>query len=225
MVVGSNIDDHLIVSFKEMIINFVLMVSSILLAEVIGFIKALREELEDATISVSHLTGCAALTWKLNDDDFGQMLVAILRENVISKEGVTFDVGEGTMLAFVTLHFYGKCEFMFYHNPTVDMLLKPTEMHLDLIYREKDFLYGYPRQRNKFCASRTRMVSLKLLMLRLTLTNTDSVEDEVALLLWWPSLKVLVVTFGNKECKHYTKDLRGVVDCFSVSKVEYMWSC
>lgn len=37
------------------------------------------------------------------------------------------------------------------------------------------------------------------------LTGKDSVEDEVALLLWRPSLKLLLVTLGDKGCKYYTK--------------------
>ena len=37
------------------------------------------------------------------------------------------------------------------------------------------------------------------------LTGKDSVEDEVALSLWHPSLTLLLVTLGEKGCKYYTK--------------------
>ncbi|PKU76049.1 Fructokinase-1 [Dendrobium catenatum] len=36
---------------------------------------------------------------KLGDDEFGRMLVAILRENDVSDDGVTFDAGARTTLA------------------------------------------------------------------------------------------------------------------------------
>lgn len=37
------------------------------------------------------------------------------------------------------------------------------------------------------------------------LTGHDSVEDEVAMRLWHPNLKLLLVTLGDKGCKYYTK--------------------
>lgn len=37
------------------------------------------------------------------------------------------------------------------------------------------------------------------------LTGKDSVEDEVAMSLWHPDLKLLLVTLGEKGCKYYTK--------------------
>lgn len=37
------------------------------------------------------------------------------------------------------------------------------------------------------------------------LTGIDSVEDEVAMKLWRPSLKLLLITLGEKGCKYYTK--------------------
>ncbi|KAL0902843.1 hypothetical protein M5K25_028488 [Dendrobium thyrsiflorum] len=72
---------------------------------------------------------------KLGDDEFGRMLAAILRENDVSDEGVTFDTGACTALAFVTLRSNGEREFMFYRNPSADMLLMLAELNLDLIRR------------------------------------------------------------------------------------------
>lgn len=37
------------------------------------------------------------------------------------------------------------------------------------------------------------------------LTGKDSVEDEVAMTLWRPSFKLMLVTLGEHGCKYYTK--------------------
>ncbi|KAK9106103.1 hypothetical protein Scep_022947 [Stephania cephalantha] len=48
-----------------------------------------------------------------------------------------FDPGARTALAFVTLRADGEREFMFYRNPSADMLLTESELDLDII--TKDF--------------------------------------------------------------------------------------
>jgi len=37
------------------------------------------------------------------------------------------------------------------------------------------------------------------------LTGNDSVEDEVAMTLWRPTFKLMLVTLGENGCKYYTK--------------------
>ncbi|KAL0915084.1 hypothetical protein M5K25_015485 [Dendrobium thyrsiflorum] len=101
MVVGGSRDDRLIVSFGEMLIDFVPTVSGVSLAEAPGIIKAPEGSPADVAIAVSRLGGRATFMGKLGDDEFGRMLTAILRENDVSDEGVTFDVGARTALAFV----------------------------------------------------------------------------------------------------------------------------
>lgn len=44
-----------------------------------------------------------------------------------------FDPGARTALAFVTLRSDGEREFMFYRNPSADMLLEVAELDLDII--------------------------------------------------------------------------------------------
>ena len=45
------------------------------------------------------------------------------------------------------------------------------------------------------------------------LTGQDSVEDEVAMQLWRPTLKLLLVTLGEKGCKYYTEVSRSPPLC------------
>lgn len=72
------------------------------------------------------------------------MLADILKENNVDNSGVRFDPGARTALAFVTLRADGEREFMFFRNPSADMLLKETELDANLIqkvlpYRRREF--------------------------------------------------------------------------------------
>lgn len=79
---------------------------------------------------------------QFGDDEFGHMLADILKKNGVDAEGVRFDPNARTALAFVTLKSNGEREFMFYRNPSADMLLTESELNLSLIKRAKIFHYG-----------------------------------------------------------------------------------
>lgn len=65
------------------------------------------------------------------------MLANILKENNVNGDGMRFDPGARTALAFVTLRNDGEREFMFYRNPSADMLLEESELDFDLIKKVK----------------------------------------------------------------------------------------
>ncbi|PSS35849.1 Fructokinase-2 like [Actinidia chinensis var. chinensis] len=131
-----------IVCFGEMLIDFVPTVSGVSLAEAPGFLKAPGGAPANVAIAAARLGGKTAFVGKLGDDEFGHMLAGILKENGVSGDGITFDKGARTALAFVTLRADGEREFMFYRNPSADMLLTPEELNLDLIRSAKVFHYG-----------------------------------------------------------------------------------
>lgn len=70
---------------------------------------------------------------QVGEDEFGYMLANILKENNVNNEGMRFDPGARTALAFVTLRKDGEREFMFYRNPSADMLLQKDELDLEMI--------------------------------------------------------------------------------------------
>ncbi|KAI5431224.1 hypothetical protein KIW84_035404 [Lathyrus oleraceus] len=78
----------------------------------------------------------------VGEDEFGYMLADILKENNVNNQVMRFDPGARTALAFVTLRSDGEREFMFYRNPSADMLLQEDELDLDLIRKAKIFHYG-----------------------------------------------------------------------------------
>ncbi|KAH6809212.1 pfkB-like carbohydrate kinase family protein [Perilla frutescens var. frutescens] len=251
----------LIVSFGEMLIDFVPTVSGVSLAEAPGFLKAPGGAPANVAIAITRLGGKAAFVGKLGDDEFGHMLAGILKENKVSAEGVNFDKGARTALAFVTLRADGEREFMFYRNPSADMLLKPEELNLNLIKSGKIFHYGSISLIVEPCRSahikamdeakkagallsydpnlrlplwpsaeyaKEQILSIwnKADLIKVSdnelefLTGSSKIDDESAMSLWHPNLKLLLVTLGEKGCRYYAKNFKGSVDGFPVKAVD-----
>lgn len=61
------------------------------------------------------------------------MLVEVLKENRVETKGCRFDPNARTALAFVTLRDDGEREFMFYRNPSADMLFEVKELDIDIL--------------------------------------------------------------------------------------------
>ncbi|KAF6152177.1 hypothetical protein GIB67_019399 [Kingdonia uniflora] len=251
----------LIVSFGEMLIDFVPTVSGVALAEAPGFLKAPGGAPANVAIAVARLGGKSAFVGKLGDDEFGRMLASILKENDVITDGVLFDKGARTALAFVTLRSDGEREFMFYRNPSADMLLTEADLNLQLIRKAKIFHYGSISLITEPCRSahlramevakeagallsydpnlrlplwpsadqaKEQIMSIweKADVIKVSdnelefLTGCEVVNDEAALSLWHPGLKLLLVTLGEKGCNYYTKDFHGWVEPFVVKAVD-----
>ncbi|KAJ6848768.1 uncharacterized protein M6B38_272220 [Iris pallida] len=135
-------DDSLVVCFGEMLIDFVPTTSGLSLGEAPEFKKAPGGAPANVAVGIARLGGQAAFIGKVGEDEFGYMLADILKQNNVNNQGMRFDPGARTALAFVTLRKDGEREFMFYRNPSADMLLKEEELDLDIIRKAKIFHYG-----------------------------------------------------------------------------------
>lgn len=135
-------DSSLVVCFGEMLIDFVPTTNGLSLAEAPAFKKAPGGAPANVAVGISRLGGSSAFIGKVGEDEFGYMLADILKENNVNSEAMRFDPGARTALAFVTLRKDGEREFMFYRNPSADMLLQESELDLDLIQKAKIFHFG-----------------------------------------------------------------------------------
>lgn len=196
----------LILSFGEMLIDFVPTVSGVSLAEAPGFLKAPGGAPANVAIAVTRLGGKAAFVGKLGDDEFGHMLAGILKEYGVSGDGITFDTGARTALAFVTLRADGERQFMFYRNPSADMLLTPEELNLDLIRSAKVFHYGSISLIVEPC----RSAHLKAM---------EVAKDAGALLSYDPNLR-LPLWPSAKEAREQIMSIWEKADIIKVSDVE-----
>ncbi|KAL3366938.1 hypothetical protein AABB24_011584 [Solanum stoloniferum] len=203
---GSALSSGLIVSFGEMLIDFVPTVSGVSLAEAPGFLKAPGGAPANVAIAVTRLGGKSAFVGKLGDDEFGHMLAGILKTNGVQADGINFDKGARTALAFVTLRADGEREFMFYRNPSADMLLTPDELNLDLIRSAKVFHYGSISLIVEPC----RSAHLKAM---------EVAKEAGALLSYDPNLR-LPLWSSEEEARKQIKSIWNYADVIKVSDVE-----
>uniref|UniRef100_A0A0E0PVH4 fructokinase n=3 Tax=Oryza TaxID=4527 RepID=A0A0E0PVH4_ORYRU len=165
---GTSSSPH-VVCFGELLIDFVPTVNGVSLAEASAFKKAPGGAPANVAVGIARLGGSSAFIGKVfqpssfsfkikrlffhytlfniqhmqvGDDEFGYMLADILKENNVNNQGLLFDAHARTALAFVTLRNDGEREFMFYRNPSADMLLEEKELDLDLIRKAKIFHHG-----------------------------------------------------------------------------------
>ncbi|MCO5578919.1 hypothetical protein L7F22_032769 [Adiantum nelumboides] len=132
----------LVICFGEMLIDFVPTVAGLSLADAPAFKKAPGGAPANVAVGIARLGGKSAFIGKVGDDEFGYMLADILKKNNVVDEGMLFDKGARTALAFVTLRADGEREFMFFRNPSADMLLQESELNVSLIKKSKIFHYG-----------------------------------------------------------------------------------
>ncbi|KAM5557220.1 putative fructokinase-7 [Rosa sericea] len=139
---GLENNKSLVVCFGEMLIDFVPTVAGVSLAEAPAFQKAPGGAPANVAVGITRLGGSAAFIGKVGDDEFGKMLADILKENNVDTSGVRFDHNARTALAFVTLRADGEREFLFFRNPSADMLLHESELEISLLQQAKIFHYG-----------------------------------------------------------------------------------
>ncbi|XP_020210276.1 probable fructokinase-7 [Cajanus cajan] len=132
----------LVVCFGEMLIDFVPTVGGVSLCEAPAFKKAPGGAPANVAVGISRLGGSSAFIGKVGADEFGYMLADILKQNNVETSGVKFDPNARTALAFVTLRADGEREFLFFRNPSADMLLQESELDKNLIKKAKIFHYG-----------------------------------------------------------------------------------
>ncbi|XP_071932554.1 probable fructokinase-7 [Coffea arabica] len=151
----------LVACFGELLIDFVPTVSGVSLAEAPGFKKAPGGAPANVAVGIARLGGSSAFIGKVGQDEFGYMLSNILKENNVDNSGMRFDSHARTALAFVTLRADGEREFMFFRNPSADMLLTEAELDKDLIRKSCIFHYGSISLIEEPCRS-THLAALKV---------------------------------------------------------------
>ncbi|OIT32822.1 PREDICTED: probable fructokinase-7 [Nicotiana attenuata] len=132
----------LVVCFGEMLIDFVPTVGGVTLAQVPAFLKAPGGAPANVAVCISKLGGSSAFIGKVGDDQFGHMLADILKNHNVDNSGMRFDPSARTALSFVTLTAEGERQFLFYRNPSADMLLQKSELDIHLIEKAVIFHYG-----------------------------------------------------------------------------------
>ncbi|XP_021903387.1 probable fructokinase-5 isoform X2 [Carica papaya] len=206
----------LIVSFGEMLIDFVPDKAGLSLADSTGFLKAPGGAPANVACAISKLQGNSAFIGKLGDDEFGQMLVDILKKNGVNTDGVCFDGEARTALAFVTLKKNGEREFAFYRNPSADMLMKESELNMGLIRAAKIFHYGSISLISEPC----RSAHLSAMDAAKAAGAWLSYDPNVRLPLWPSPQYARDAIFSIWTYADIIKDFKGRVKGFSVKTID-----
>lgn len=148
-----------IISFGELLIDFVPTVNGVSLAEAPAFKKAPGGAPANVAAGLAKLGLDSAFLGKVGDDEFGRMLAGVLDDVGVDTSMMRFDAGARTALAFVTLKGNGEREFMFYRHPSADMLLREDEVDIGRIREAAVFGYGSI----SLIANPTRTTMLKIL--------------------------------------------------------------
>jgi len=170
----------LVVAHGELLIDFVPTVSGVSLAEAPAFKKAPGGAPANVAVGVARLGGNAAFLGKVGDDEFGHMLAEVLETNKVNVKGLCFDSHARTALAFVTLKACGEREFMFFRNPSADMLMDPAELDEGLIRQSAVFHYGSI----SLIAERSRAAHMAAMRIAKESRSVMSYDPNLRLALW-----------------------------------------
>jgi fructokinase len=96
----------------------------------------------NVAVGVARLGRSAAFLGQVGDDEFGHFLVQTLEQNGVEVSGLRLTAEARTALAFVSLREDGERDFLFYGQPSADMLWRPDDLPLDLIASARIFHFG-----------------------------------------------------------------------------------
>lgn len=131
-----------ILSFGELLIDFVALESGVEVGEASGFAKKPGGAPANVAVAVKRLGYDAGFITQVGDDPFGHYLVKVLADEGVNVDSVTYSREARTALAFVSLRSDGERSFMFYRQPSADMLMRPEDVALDAIDAYQIFHFG-----------------------------------------------------------------------------------
>ena len=131
-----------IISLGEALIDFFAVKSGVSLNDVSEFRRVAGGAPANVAVGAARIGLKTAFVGRVGDDEFGHFLKSTLIENKVDVSQMQFDSKVRTGLAFVSLHTPNTREFLFYRNPSADMMLDSKEFDKDFIEDTKVFHFG-----------------------------------------------------------------------------------
>ena len=122
-----------VLSFGELLIDFVALEMGVSVGEASGFVKAPGGAPANVAAAVARLGYPSAFMGQVGDDPFGHHLAGVLAAEQVDISGITYSSEARTALAFVSNTADGDRSFMFYRHPSADMLMRPEDVNNGLI--------------------------------------------------------------------------------------------
>ena len=131
-----------VLSFGELLIDFVALEMGVTVGDASGFVKAPGGAPANVAAAVARLGYPSAFMGQVGDDPFGRYLAGVLAAEHVDIRGLTYSSEARTALAFVSNTADGDRSFMFYRHPSADMLMKPADVNAALIDSFAVFHHG-----------------------------------------------------------------------------------
>ena len=131
-----------ILSFGELLIDFVALEMGVTVGDASGFVKAPGGAPANVAAAVARLGYPSAFMGQVGDDPFGRHLANVLATEYVNVDGLTFSREARTALAFVSNTADGDRSFMFYRHPSADMLMRVDDVNTAVINACDIFHFG-----------------------------------------------------------------------------------
>lgn len=131
-----------VLSFGELLIDFVALEMGVTVGDASGFIKAPGGAPANVAAAVARLGYTSAFMGQVGDDPFGAHLAGVLADAGVNIDGLTYSEEARTALAFVSNTADGDRSFMFYRHPSADMMMRPEDVKPSVIDAHEAFHYG-----------------------------------------------------------------------------------
>lgn len=131
-----------VLSFGELLIDFVALEMGLSVGDASGFVKAPGGAPANVAAAVARLGHPSAFMGQVGDDPFGHHLAGVLAAEQVDITGITYSSEARTALAFVSNTADGDRSFMFYRHPSADMLMRPSDVDTGLIEACDVFHHG-----------------------------------------------------------------------------------
>lgn len=131
-----------VLSFGELLIDFVALEMGVTVGDASGFVKAPGGAPANVAAAVARLGFPSAFMGQVGDDPFGHHLAGVLATEQVDITGLTYSSEARTALAFVSNTADGDRSFMFYRHPSADMLMTPADVNTSLIHACEVFHHG-----------------------------------------------------------------------------------
>ncbi len=131
-----------VITLGEALIDFVPTTNGVSLLEAPLFIKAAGGAPANVAVGLARLGVSSGFMGQVGDDAFGHFLAQTLRANHVDTSAMRFSQEARTALAFVSLKSDGERDFIFYRQPSADMLYAPDQVNVEYVHRARLFHFG-----------------------------------------------------------------------------------
>ncbi len=131
-----------VISFGEALIDFVPTVNGLPLSEVEQFKRAAGGAPANVAVAIAKLGGESYFAGQVGDDAFGRHLETTFRSHGVKTDYLLFTDQAKTALAFVSLRADGERDFLFFREPSADMLIASDAIKPEWFRDAGIFHYG-----------------------------------------------------------------------------------